>query len=173
MVDGDAKRGGKRLDFNMLVAVVNNSLIAYDQARDLASVIDAAIRANNDRGGEGDGDGGGRRRSTDSDGGLLNDSEIHVEMEECNRCARRSLRCSRRLRVYGFARCGGLRPVRAPRRGVCLAHVAREGDLLAVGCLFTRAFHIEACRTQCARRSDRAGACAVHASAGLSGFPSL
>jgi hypothetical protein len=90
----------KRLDFNQLVAVVNNNLIAYDQARDLASVIDSAIRANNDRGAD-DGDDSmlegaaetsrrgsrerGGRRSTDSDGAMMMDTEIHSQMEDANR----------------------------------------------------------------------------------------
>lgn len=92
----------KRLDFNQLVAVVNNNLIAYDQARDLASVIDSAIRTHNDRGAvggedstlEGTDDATVRRslertgrRSTDSDGAMMMDTEIHFQMEEANRCA--------------------------------------------------------------------------------------
>ena len=96
----------------MFVAIVNNNLIAYDQARDLASVIDAAIKANDPRA-DGDDDGsenggengengkqngeerqGQHRRmaaargrvSLDSeDGQLLTETAIHLEMEEACR----------------------------------------------------------------------------------------
>jgi hypothetical protein len=92
----------KQLDFNMFVAVVNNNLIGYDQARDLASCIDSAISANNDHGGGGgrddkgvDADGGmgdkhalapRGRVSLDSEEGVLTETAIHAEMEEACRC---------------------------------------------------------------------------------------
>lgn len=131
-MEGDTKRGGKKLDFNMLVAVVNNSLIAYDQARDLASVIDAAIRANNDRGGEGEG--GARRSTADSDGGLLDDSEIHVEMEECNRCAPRArvvARCHRQLHARFLVQGGrAARVLRWPHPTTCRARCVSSACVL-------------------------------------------
>lgn len=94
----------KALDFNMFVAVVNNNLIAYDQARDLASCISAAIAAQG--GGTADGsddddelseddeaaDRGAARRavrrvSLESEDGVLTETAIHAEMEEACRCA--------------------------------------------------------------------------------------
>lgn len=73
----------KELEFAMLIAIVNNNLIAYDQSRDLAFAIDSAIK-------EGTGEDGEERRSDGSTESLsltLADTEVHAEMEDTCRCA--------------------------------------------------------------------------------------
>lgn len=72
----------KELDFSMLIAIVNNNLIAYDQSRDLAFAIDSAIK-------EGTGEEGEERRSDGSTESLsinLAETEVHAEMEDTCRC---------------------------------------------------------------------------------------
>ena len=61
----------KELEFAMLIAIVNNNLIAYDQSRDLAFAIDSAIK-------EGAGEEGEERRSDGSTESLsMNETEGH------------------------------------------------------------------------------------------------
>ena len=70
----------KELEFSMLIAIVNNNLIAYDQSRDLAFAIDSAIKGGED---------GEERRSDGSTESLsltLADTEVHAEMEDACRC---------------------------------------------------------------------------------------
>jgi hypothetical protein len=72
----------KELEFVMLVAIVNNNLIAYDQSRDLAFAIDSAIKQGTREEGE-------ERRSDGSTESLsmnLTETEVHAEMEDTCRC---------------------------------------------------------------------------------------
>ena len=67
----------------MLIAIVNNNLVAYDQSRDLAFAIDSAIK-------EGAGEEGEERRSDGSTESLsmnLAETEVHAEMEDTCRYA--------------------------------------------------------------------------------------
>jgi hypothetical protein len=65
----------KELEFAMLIAIVNNNLIAYDQSRDLAFAIDSALK-------EGTGEERRSDGSTESLSMRLEETEVHAEMED-------------------------------------------------------------------------------------------
>lgn len=82
----------RELDFEALVAIVNNNLIAYDQSRDLAFTIDSALRPSDEppprpSNGEHTGTFGPQGGEGATESLVLPETAVHLDMEDACRCA--------------------------------------------------------------------------------------